>query len=300
MTITPLEYEALVVAVNEKGLKVYFRTPDGKTNKEKKNAFVMAAKSFFKKHINTLKIEIIKDYGSLISESKRSSKERVLISLANKHKLYKGYLEKKIESWKFEDLNNKIKTQPVFFEKHVWPAFETIFEKDESLTPIRNSFKKILENSIHLATRGGFLANFSENEPGIQDANEGDASQFLFLGRAILAGLNCSNVDVRSSKYDAILDRDGTLTRIQIKGFSGDKISFFSRPRGGQGIDSTHERNLGSRVSRKDCDYFSAVDKLTGICHNIPISFIEKLSDEKARSCSLDELTDFKEKWDFL
>jgi len=299
MKITELEYKAQVSDVNEKGIKNYFRGVDGKPKREQKDAFEVYAKEFFKKHISSLKGSIIRDYKSLFRSRERVATKKKQIILANKYKLYFGYLKKKLESWSFEDLNNEIKVQPIFFESHVWPAFETIFENDKSLAHIKNSFKNILENSIYLGTRGGFLANFSENEPGIQDANEGDASQFLFLGRAILAGLNCSNVDVRSSKYDAILDREGTLTKIQIKGFVGNTLRFYSRPRGGRGIDSTHERNLGVRVSKKDCDYFSAVDKLTGICYNIPIAFIESLSEAKAKSCSLDEVAEFKEKWDF-
>jgi hypothetical protein len=299
MAISQKEYERLVSEVNEKGIKKYFTSSDGKINKARRSDFEIAAKEFYKTNVNSLKAQIIEEFRSHLKENKRGNKNNLIRFLATKHKLYKGHLEKKLGSWLFECLCNQIETEPIFFDKNVWPAFETIFTSDKSLAHVRNSFKKILASSIHLATRGGFLANFSENEAGIQDANEGDASQFLFLGRAIMSGLNCSNVDVRSSKYDAILDREGKLTRIQIKGFSDGKISFFSRPRGGQGIDSTHARNLAARVSSKDCDFFSAVDKLTGICYNIPISYIEKLPDKKAKSCSAGELAKFKEKWDF-
>ncbi|MCR2114221.1 DNA cytosine methyltransferase, partial [Campylobacter upsaliensis] len=47
------------------------------------------------------------------------------------------------------------------------------------------------------------------------------------------AGFNASSVDVRSSRYDAIVDYNGTLLRIQIKGITGGLISFKDRDRGG-------------------------------------------------------------------
>jgi hypothetical protein len=93
-------------------------------------------------------------------------------------------------------------------------------------------------------------------------ANAGDSAEFIFVARAILAGFNCSSVDVRSSRYDAIIDYNKKLLRVQIKGIStGNSISFKDRDRGGQGIDHTHERNLGQRITSVDCDIYVAVDK---------------------------------------
>lgn len=75
------------------------------------------------------------------------------------------------------------------------------------------------------------------------------------------AGFNASSVDVRSSRYDAIVDYNGTLLRIQIKGITGGLISFKDRDRGGQGIDYKHQSNQGKRITSKDCDIYAAVDK---------------------------------------
>ena len=75
----------------------------------------------------------------------------------------------------------------------------------------------------------------------------------MFIARAIIAGFSCAKVDIRTSRYDVIVDYQSKLIRIQIKGITqGTSISFWARPRGGQGIDSTHERNLATRITQKD------------------------------------------------
>ncbi|MCR2101405.1 hypothetical protein CUPS4258_08695, partial [Campylobacter upsaliensis] len=80
----------------------------------------------------------------------------------------------------------------------------------------------------------GFKANLLQINSSIMLFNAGDSAEFLFVARAILAGFNASSVDVRSSRYDAIVDYNGTLLRIQIKGITGGLISFKDRDRGGQ------------------------------------------------------------------
>lgn len=131
-------------------------------------------------------------------------------------------------------------------------------------------------------------------------ANAGDSAQFLFVARAILAGFNASNVDVRSSRYDAIVDFENTLLRIQIKGISNDTISFFDRPRGGQGNDFTHECNRGKRITKIDCDIYVAVDKQVDICYLIPMSFADNLSDDECNKVKLEQVQNFKENWDII
>lgn len=123
----------------------------------------------------------------------------------------------------------------------------------------------------------------------------------LFVARAILAGFNASNVDVRSSRYDAIVDFDDMLLRIQIKGISnGEIISFKDRDRGGQGIDHTHERNRGKRITKADCDIYVAVDKQVGICYLIPMSFADTLSDDECNKVRLEQVQNFKENWEVI
>jgi len=109
---------------------------------------------------------------------------------------------------------------------------------------------------------------------------------------------NCSNVDVRSSRYDAIVDFNSKLIRIQVKGITGgSKISFFDRDRGGQGIDHTHERNRGQRITKDDCDIYVAVDKQVGTCYIIPMTYADALDEEKAKSVKLSDVSDYLERW---
>lgn len=124
---------------------------------------------------------------------------------------------------------------------------------------------------------------------------------FFFLARAILAGFNASNVDVRSSRYDVIVDFENMLLRIQVKGIStGNIISFKDRDRGGQGIDYTHERNRGKRITQKDCDIYVAVDKQVGFCYIIPMIYADKLSDEECKKVKLKDVQMYKENWDII
>lgn len=166
---------------------------------------------------------------------------------------------------------------------------------------IKYDLKKIIEKSLYIAMTNGFSTNINKIESGIMTANAGDSAEFIFVARAILAGFNCSKVDVRSSKYDAIIDFNDKLLRVQIKGISsGNSISFKDRDRGGQGIDHKHERNIGQRITSKDCDIYVAVDKQVGICYIIPMSWADSFSDDECKSISLSKIQDFKENWDII
>ena len=166
---------------------------------------------------------------------------------------------------------------------------------------IKVDLKKIIEKSLYIALTNGFTTNINHIESGIMTANAGDSAEFIFVARAILAGFNCSSVDVRSSRYDAIIDVDGTLLRVQIKGISsGNVISFKDRDRGGQGIDHTHESNIGKRITAKDCDIYVAVDKQVGICYIIPIEFADNLSDDECKRVKLQDVEIYKENWNIV
>lgn len=165
----------------------------------------------------------------------------------------------------------------------------------------KNSLKKILGKQYDFIFTNGFPSNILNINAGVMTANAGDSAQFLFLARAILAGYNCSNVDVRSSRYDAVVDFNNVLLRLQIKGVSSsNSISFKDRDRGGQGIDHRHERNIGKRITSADCDIYAAVDKEVGICYLIPMSYVDGLSDEDILSINLTTLGDYKENWDII
>lgn len=165
----------------------------------------------------------------------------------------------------------------------------------------KNSVKKILEKQYDFIFTNGFPSNILNINTGVMTANAGDSAQFLFLARAILAGYNCSNVDVRSSRYDAVVDFNNVLLRIQIKGVSSsNSISFKDRDRGGQGIDHRHETNIGKRITSADCDIYVAVDKEVGICYLIPMSYVDGLADEDILSINLSTLGAYKENWNII
>ena len=166
---------------------------------------------------------------------------------------------------------------------------------------IKTDLKKIIEKSLYIAMTNGFSNNINHINSGIMTANAGDSAEFIFVARAILSGFNCSSVDVRSSRYDAIIDFNDKLLRVQIKGISsGNIISFKDRDRGGQGIDHKHESNIGKRITSKDCDIYVAVDKQVGICYIIPMEWADKLSDEKCKNIKLAEVLEYKENWNII
>lgn len=171
--------------------------------------------------------------------------------------------------------------------------------KSLGFSSIKSDFKKVFNNSLHFNFQRGFPVNLENLNSGVMVANAGDSHQFLFLARAILAGYECSNVDVRSSRYDAIIDYKNRLFKIQVKGItsSTSSISFRDRDRGGQGIDHNHERNKGKKITSKDCDIYAAVDKNSGVCYLIPMKWVDANGEEKLK---MNEVAQFKEKWDIF
>ncbi|TDO94919.1 group I intron-associated PD-(D/E)XK endonuclease [Flavobacterium sp. 245] len=165
----------------------------------------------------------------------------------------------------------------------------------------KTSLRKILEKQYDFIFSNGFPTNLLNINTGIMTANAGDSAQFLFLARAILAGYNCSNVDVRSSRYDAVVDFNNVLLRLQIKGVSSSNaISFKDRDRGGQGIDHTHITNKGKRITSADCDIYVAVDKEIGICYLIPMHYVDSLEEHEITSINLNTLKQYKENWNII
>jgi len=299
------DYSKAVIKVNKSGIKRFFGACKTSDQKEKKAAFLQLSKERLILLDSPRNKRYILSRWAHFYKNGCLSVDRNIHVLADRHRVYRNHLRKHIKRIFFPRLSSRFfliqeKDSLSFFEKTIWERiFKPFFEKEPSLAIIKTDFKKLLKESVYLASQGGFANNVLMNESGVQDANAGDAAQFLFLGRAILAGLNCSNVDVRSSKYDAILDQDGELRRLQIKGLEGSSATFFTRPRGGRGVDSKHERNQQKRVTKLDCDFFIFVNKTNGTCYNIPIGFIDNLSEKKARACPLKELEDFRENWSF-
>ena len=174
-------------------------------------------------------------------------------------------------------------------------------DKKQKFNFIKTDLKKIIEKTLYIALTNGFPSNINDIESGVMTANAGDSAEFIFIARAILAGFNCSSVDVRSSRYDAIIDFNNKLLRVQIKGIStGNTISFKDRDRGGEGIDHTHPSNIGQRITSKDCDIYVAVDKQVGTCYIIPMNWADTLSMDECKSIKLKNILHYKENWDVV
>ena len=169
---------------------------------------------------------------------------------------------------------------------------ELDFPLDEKETKILiKRLSKSIRSLFPLILSDGFSTNLSSVDTGIMTSNAGDSAQFLFIARAILAGFDSSNVDVRTSRYDAIVGYKGKTFRVQVKGISGNTIYFKDRARGGQGID--YERNKGRRITKEDCDIYVAVNKKNGLVYLIPIEVVEQ-SKEKV---STNEMKKYLEYW---
>lgn len=218
--------------------------------------------------------------------------------IANKEMLYKNDVELLIQTEIFMQISRQINQTEL--RNFTLEYIEKLIDNKPMFRFIQNKLSKILQKALFVASIDGFSSNVLHINAGIMTANAGDSAQFLFIARAILAGFNASNVDVRSSRYDAIVDYENTLLRVQIKGISDNKISFKDRDRGGQGIDYTHARNRGKRITSEDCDIFVAVDKQVGICYLIPMSYVDTLSDEEVKAINVENLKDYKENWGII
>ena len=163
---------------------------------------------------------------------------------------------------------------------------------------IKSDLRCSIEKALYLVLANGFINKRIDVNTGTKVANEGDSAQFLFLARAVLAGYTCSNVDVRSARYDAVIDYEGHLLRVQIKGISGPSIYLRDRDRGGAGIDPTARRNRGRVISSNDADLYVAVDKQFGICYIIPTVDIDTWVASGKKTVAISRLDRYKENWE--
>lgn len=173
---------------------------------------------------------------------------------------------------------------------------------------IKSDYKKCLGQIEYWLTNAGFSQNLTNEVRGQDVANQGDSAQFLFVGRAMLAGFNCSNVDVRSSPYDAIISKPNSngkalnLKTVQIKGImTNTALSLKKRARGGSGSDSSTGRNAATFLSPDDADLLVAVDKQFGICYLIPMDDVEQKIAAGESTITWAELEEkYKERWDYI
>ena len=129
-----------------------------------------------------------------------------------------------------------------------------------------NYLKSVLSKIISLFSpyilKGGINQNFALLEIGVNNSNQGDGAEHIFVAKAMIAGFNASKVDVGSSDYDAIIeDKSGNLLKVQVKSFSDNAFSRKGRDRGGEGIDASNRSNIGKLVTSENCDILVAVNK---------------------------------------
>lgn len=219
-------------------------------------------------------------------------------TVANEYIFYKKNIEGIFNALVFEELQND-------YSDVMCSSVVDIILKNSTLGDAKKRFLKkslmdVVKKSLYIITKNGFQVNLNNLNSGVMTANAGDSAQFLFVSRAILAGYNCSNVDVRSSRYDSVIDYKGMIFKVQVKGISGNTISFKDRDRGGRGIDTHNERNVGKRITSADCDIYVAVDKQVGLCYIIPMIDIDPWSDDDIKNVNVNELEDYLENWNVI
>lgn len=139
--------------------------------------------------------------------------------------------------------------------------------------------------------------NLAGHETGKVRSILGYAGESLVIGRALAAGFNLFFKAWRDSPYDAVLEHDGVLCRIEIKqSREGEQLSLTGGGRSGQQIN----RSAGSRervVSADDCDVLIGVHSLSGRCWIVPTEVIEILN---RKSINVDAFRDFDEAWHLI
>lgn len=123
----------------------------------------------------------------------------------------------------------------------------------------------------------------------------GAADENIFIGRASKAGFYCFFKAWRDMQYDAVLDYEGILYRVEVKGSSNSKFNVTRGTRSGKQIKKGSSR---TRVlSREDCDFVVGVDSNTGDCYIIPEDVIHIIGN---KDLSYKTLKSYKEKWKLL
>jgi hypothetical protein len=187
----------------------------------------------------------------------------------------KEYINKKTKglgflSYEIEDLTKKILKQ----------------KQNPSEFDILNS---IIE---FLSKKPFFIRNLMEIDSGKYMTMEGNADEMIVVGKLIKMGFNCSRVDVSNSKYDAVVDKEGKILRIQIKGTSTNNISLISNWRSGQQIIKGSSK--AKKITEEDCDILIGVSKINARCFIIPATDLNKFG----KSVSLSKVKEYEEKWD--
>lgn len=138
------------------------------------------------------------------------------------------------------------------------------------------------------------------NLVGLPEGNfrsiNGYASEYLVIGRALQCGYVTNFRAWRDAPYDLIIDYNGLLYRVEIKGSTVDSFSVTGGSRSGKQIDRT-AKSRTHIVSRDDCEFLIGITGRDCKCFILPIDVIEIFNMQSLR---LSKLKIFEEKWEVL
>lgn len=121
----------------------------------------------------------------------------------------------------------------------------------------------------------------------------GAADENVFIGKASKAGFFCFFKVWRDMPYDAVLDYENILYRVEVKGSSSGIYDLTRGGRSGAQIDR-NAVNRTRRITRDDCDFVVCVDSNNGDCFILPVDILDITNRQSFRTGALEP---FKEKW---
>lgn len=143
----------------------------------------------------------------------------------------------------------------------------------------------------------GATRNLADLPKGQVRSILGYAGESLVIGRALACGYNLFFKAWRDSKYDAVLDANGELFRVEIKqSGTGKDISCTSGGRSGKQIS----RSVASRevvLSPDESDFLIGVHTFTGKCWIVPTEVVFLRNRKTNPTFSL---SSFEEKWEIF
>jgi len=132
------------------------------------------------------------------------------------------------------------------------------------------------------------LKNYAQgNLRGIQGAG----NEQLVASRALKHGFIVFLRIWSDAKYDMVIECEGELFRVQVKGTQNMTISASGGQRGGIQRPISKIR----RYTRNDCDVIVGVDSNTGDCYVFPIDYITSLDKSNVKLTP-----EFLERWDYI
>jgi len=140
------------------------------------------------------------------------------------------------------------------------------------------------------------LFNIAKRPIGDVRSITGYGAESLITGRALICGYNLFFKAWRDLKYDAVLEADKILFRVEFKGTSTKDLTLTSGSRAGKQIN----RAVDSReqvLSTDDSEILIGIDSACGICWVIPTEIIKIL---KKKRIPIAQINHFKEKWGLM